>query len=328
MLTAVIGTGTWGTAAAVMLHRCLPGAAVLLGRDPVKVAAMSATRLHPQLGDLSIPADLIITANAAVLSGVDLVLWAVPTQHTRAMAKQLAAWIPAGVPVVSLAKGLEEHTLATVTTVLAEELGARAYATLTGPSHAAEVVAGMPTGLLVAGPVAVGRLVQERLHSRGSRIYTGTDLIGAELGGALKNVIAVAAGIVDGLALGDNLKAVIMTRGLAEMRRLGRAMGAQDATFAGLAGMGDLLTTAYSPHGRNRALGLAIANNQSPLIYLRRQTTVAEGAWTSRAAVALGHRHQVELPIAAQVASVIWDGNPVRSAMESLLARAPKEEDT
>jgi glycerol-3-phosphate dehydrogenase (NAD(P)+) len=310
-----------------MLHRCEPGTVTLLGRDPDKVHELAAFSRHPQLGDLALPPDLPITADTSVLADADLILWAVPTQHTRTQAKRLASLIPPGVPVISLAKGLEEETLCRVSEILQAELGERPIATLTGPSHAAEVVAGMPVGLLAAGPVQAGQLMQSRLHGRGCRVYTGTDLVGAELGGALKNVIAVAAGIVEGLGLGDNLKAVMITRGLAEMRRLGRAMGAQDGTFAGLAGIGDLLTTAYSPHGRNRALGLAIANNERPLQYLRRQLTVAEGAWTSRAAVALGHRHQVELPIATQVAAVIWDGIPVRSAMETLLARAPKEED-
>lgn len=325
--TVVVGTGTWGTAAAVMLHRAAPGSALLFGRDPAKVAALDAGRLHPQLPGLPIPAELAITADPSLLGSADLVLWAVPTQHSRALARLLAPHLPTGVPVASLAKGLEETSLLRVSQVLAAELGERPIATLTGPSHAHEVVAGLPVGLVAAGPPGICRLLVERLHNRTCRIYTSSDLVGAEIAGALKNVVAVAAGICDGLALGDNTKAVMITRGLAEMRRLGRACGAQDATFAGMAGIGDLLTTCYSPHGRNRALGLAIATKARPLDYLHRQPTVAEGAWTCRAAVALGRQHQVELPIAAQVANVIWNDLPVRSAIESLLARAPKEED-
>jgi glycerol-3-phosphate dehydrogenase (NAD(P)+) len=167
----------------------------------------------------------------------------------------------------------------------------------------------------------------ERLHGPRLRIYTSPDLIGVELAGALKNVVAVAAGLCEGMGLGDNAKAALITRGLAEMRRLGRALGALDATFAGLAGVGDLLTTCYSSHGRNRALGLALAAGTPPRDLLTRGGPVAEGAWTCRAAVELGRRAGIELPIAFQVASVIWNATPVAFALDQLLARAPKEED-
>nr|MBA3710510.1 NAD(P)H-dependent glycerol-3-phosphate dehydrogenase [Planctomycetota bacterium] len=229
--------------------------------------------------------------------------------------------------MVSLSKGLEQETLARVTEVLGAEIGPRDYGCLSGPSHATEVVAGLPVCLVVAGSARLCDRVVERLHAPRSRLYTSADLIGVEIGGALKNVVGIAAGICEGLGFGDNTKAAIITRGLAEMRRLGRAMGANDATFSGMAGVGDLMTTCYSPHGRNRALGLAIARGENPLEMLKRLHTVAEGAWTSRAAVELGRRHRVELPIASQVASVIWDAKPVPQAMEQLLARAPKEED-
>ena len=175
--------------------------------------------------------------------------------------------------------------------------------------------------------MAVTALLVERLHSPRMRLYTSTDLVGVELGGALKNVIAIAAGICDGLGLGDNTKAAIITRGLAEIRRLGRALGAVDATFAGMAGIGDLLTSCYSPLGRNRGLGQAIAEGRNPQTLLGARTGVAEGAWTSRAAIALAEAHGCELPIASQVANVIWAATPVPTAMENLLSRAPKEED-
>ncbi len=167
----------------------------------------------------------------------------------------------------------------------------------------------------------------KRLHSPRCRLYTSVDLVGVELAGALKNVVAIAAGICDGLKLGDNAKAAIITRGLAEMRRLGRAMGASDATFAGLAGIGDLLTSCYSPLGRNRALGQALAGGGNAQEFLARSPMVAEGAWTSQAAVELGIRHRCELPIASQVANAIWAATPVTQAMDNLLSRAPKEED-
>lgn len=325
-MTAVIGTGSWGTAAAVMTARG-GGSVVLYGRDPAKVAAIATSRRHEHLGDTELPAGILVTSDAARLSDADLVLWAVPTQYTRALARTLAPSLRGDAKVVSLSKGVEQGTLARVTEVLAAELGQRAYGCLSGPSHALEAVSGLPLCLVVAGPSALCAETQRRLHAPRCRLYTSADLLGVELGGALKNVVAVAAGICEGLGFGDNTKAAMITRGLAEMRRLGRAMGANDVTFAGMAGVGDLMTTCYSRHGRNRALGLAIARGENPLEILKRLHTVAEGAWTSRSAVELGRRHHVELPIASQVASVIWDAKPVPFAMEQLLARAPKEED-
>ncbi len=326
MRTVVVGTGTWGTAAAVILsanHQPV----TLLGRSPDKVADLVRNRRHPQLGEMALPAELAITADAQVLAHADLVLWAVPTQHSRALAQQLAAYLPAGVPVVSLAKGFEVSTLLTPCGLLLEVFGTRPCGVLSGPSHAVEIVAGKPVCLVAAGPDEVTALLRERLHGPRCRIYTSSDRIGVEVGGALKNVIAIAAGICDGLEVGDNLKAALITRGLAEMRRLGRALGAQDATFAGMAGIGDLLTTCYAPHGRNRALGKVIASGVNPLMFLRQQQTVAEGAATSRAAVELAQRHGVDLPIATQVCAIIWQQTPVRTAIDTLFSRSPKEED-
>ena len=324
MRTAVIGTGTWGTALAVILARA--GRPVILwGRDPAKTATLAAERRHPQLPGVIVPETVELTSDPTALTGVDLIFWAVPTQHTRAIASHLP--LPAGVPIVSLAKGLEQNTLLTVTGILAACYPDRAYGALSGPSHAEEVMAGHAVVLAAAGPESVGRLMVERLHGRSCRLYTTTDLIGVELGGALKNVVAVAAGICEGLGLGDNLKAALITRGLAEMRRLGRAAGAQDATFAGMAGIGDLLTTCYSRHGRNRALGLAIASGENALAFLSRQQTVAEGAWTCRAATVLAARYGVDLPLSTQVEAIIWREAPVQAALDALFARSPKEED-
>jgi glycerol-3-phosphate dehydrogenase (NAD(P)+) len=325
-LTAVIGTGAWGTAIAALACRS-SSQVLLLGRSADKIAALDASRRHPDLPASPLPVALRLSAEPRDLAAADLVLWAVPTQHSREQARRLRGFLPAGAGVISLSKGLEQQTLKRVTELLGEELGERPYGALSGPSLAAEVMAGLPFGLVVAGPEALCQLAVERLHTPRCRLYTSSDLLGVELGGALKNVIAIAAGICDGLGLGDNAKAAIMTRGLAEMRRLGRAMGANDATFAGLAGIGDLLTSCYSPLGRNRSLGLAIARGESAQDILARSHTVAEGAWTCRAAVELGTRCGVELPIASQVAFAIWAATPVTQAMEKLLSRAPKEED-
>lgn len=326
-LTAVIGTGAWGTAIATLAARD-GQQVVLLGRDPVKTAQLAQERRHPSLTGLALPASLTITADPTLVQSADLVLWAVPTQATRSFAHTLAPHFPPHAPVVSLSKGLEQGTMARVSEVLAGELGARRpYAAISGPSMASECAAGRPFCLVAAGPETVTALLVERLHSPRMRLYTSTDLVGVELGGALKNVIAIAAGICDGLKLGDNTKAAIITRGLAEIRRLGRALGAVDATFAGMAGIGDLLTSCYSPLGRNRGLGQAIAEGRDPQSLLTTRSGVAEGAWTSRAAIALAQGCGCELPIASQVANVIWAATPVPTAMEKLLSRAPKEED-
>ncbi len=325
-LTAVIGTGTWGAAAAALAVRTGKAPVVLLGRDRERVAVLAASRRHAQMPDQPLPADLAISADPGVVAAADLVLWAVPTQFTRDQARRLRPHLAPDAVVVSLAKGLEQGSLLRVSEVLAAELGPRAYGAISGPSHAIEVMAGLPVVLAMAGDEACCALASARLHSSRCRLYTTSDLAGVELGGALKNVIAVAAGICDGLRLGDNTKAAVITRGLAEMRRLGRALGAQDGTFAGMAGIGDLLATCYSPHGRNRALGVAVAQGEGAAEHLARRSTVAEGAWTCRAAVELAARVHIELPIASQVASVLWAATPVRTAMESLLSRAPKEE--
>lgn len=325
-LTVVVGTGAWGTAIAVLAAR--DGEPVtLLGRDPQKSAELANSRHHPSLPGVVLPPGLTVTSDVGALRAADLVLWAVPTQSTRALARTLAPHLPAAIPVASLSKGLEQGSLARVSEILASELGDRPLAAISGPSMAGECATGRPFCLVAAGAEALTALLVKRLHSPRMRLYTSTDLTGVELGGALKNVIAIAAGICDGLALGDNTKAAIITRGLAEMRRLGRALGASDATFAGMAGIGDLLTSCYSPLGRNRGLGQAIAEGRDPQTLLDGRSGVAEGAWTCRAAIDLAARVGCELPIASQVANVIWAATPVPTAMENLLSRAPKEED-
>lgn len=325
----VIGTGTWGTALASLLaiqheeHRI-----ILWGRRTELVTTLTVARVHPNLKMAVIPDRLEITADPQALQTADLLFWAVPTQHSRSIALLLAKTLSCSVPLVSLTKGLELETLKTPTAILAEVLGAnRPLGALSGPSHAEEVIRTLPTGLVMAGPVDLRQRVQELLHGRRLRIYGSDDLVGVELAAALKNVIAIAAGIIDGLGLGDNLKATIVTRGLAEIRRLGRKLGARDQTFAGLAGIGDLLTTCYSQHSRNRGLGQAIGRGESFSSFCERTGMVAEGAWTSRSALILAAHHGVEMPLSTEVANVLWNGASVANATESLITRSAKEED-
>lgn len=323
MRTAVIGTGTWGSAVAWLLAQA-GHATVLWGRDADKVAAIRSLGRLPHL-DAPLPGGLHLSADGADLAPAELVFWAVPTQYSRAVLGGLAPRLR-GRPLVSLSKGLEQGSLLRLSELFAAVLGPGAYACLSGPSHAGEVVRNLPVALVAAGDADACNACVASLHGGRRRIYTSSDLVGVELGGALKNVIAIAAGVSDGLNLGHNGKAALVTRGLAEMRRLGRALGAQDATFSGLAGIGDLLTSCSS--GRNHALGLALARGEVLATHLARTGLVAEGAWTSRAAVELGARASCELPIASQVASMLWDATPVPVAMDALFTRRAKDEDS
>lgn len=325
-MIAVIGTGTWGCASGVALLRAGADEVHWWGRRPDFVAQLARERRHPHLPGHELPDGLRPNAVDADLAGASLLLWAVPTQASRAVARRLAAHVAPDALLVSLAKGLEEDSLATVCQILEEELPGRRIICLSGPSHAEEVIAARPAALVAAGADRDTIAAVAALHAPPLRIYTGADRLGVELAGACKNVIAIAAGLCQGLELGHNASAALLTRGLAEMRRLGRALGADDATFAGLAGIGDLITTCYAPHGRNRALGLALACGGNPATLTDGQGMVAEGAWTAGAMVALGARHGIELPIASQVASVLWQAKPVQRAMDELLARAAKEE--
>ncbi|TVR44159.1 MAG: NAD(P)-dependent glycerol-3-phosphate dehydrogenase [Planctomycetota bacterium] len=323
---AVIGTGTWGCALASLLHST--GAEVLLwGRRQDMVDQLCEQRRHPRLGEHPLPPDLPMSADAEALGSAETLIWAVPTQHSRRVAQQLQPHLQTCQRVVSVSKGLEQGSLLRISQILAECLPAHDFWCLSGPSHAEEVIGGHPAGLVLAGSGPQGSELQQLLNRTPLRVYLGHDVLGVELAGALKNVIAIAAGCVDALNLGDNVKATLVTRGLAELRRLGRAAGCHEQTFAGLAGIGDLLTTCYSRHGRNRALGQALALGRSLEDFCTQTGTVPEGAWTAEAAVRLGERLAVELPIASQVASLLRGDTTVDQAITGLLAREAREED-
>ncbi|MFW5856531.1 MAG: NAD(P)H-dependent glycerol-3-phosphate dehydrogenase [Planctomycetota bacterium] len=232
-------------------------------------------------------------------------------------------------PVLSLTKGIERETLARPSAILAEELGLAPdrIAVLSGPSHAEEVAKGLPASVTIAAAdAALASTLQEVFMGPTFRVYTSTDLTGVELGGALKNVIAVAVGICEGLRLGDNARAALMTRGLAELTRLGVAAGGRPETFAGLSGMGDLITTCVSPHGRNRAVGLALAEGKAPDAIAAGTAQVAEGVHSCRSALALAKRYGVDLPIAETLGRVLHDGLDPRQAVHELMTRDGKAE--
>lgn len=329
MRIAILGNGGFGTAMAVTLARA--GHAVAMwGHDAVYTAHIAASRHNPRyLDGVALPDAIRVSNDAtAVLDRCQLVLVAVPTQHLRAVLAAVAPALRTDVPLVSLAKGLEQQSGLRPSQVIAEVAGhpARVFA-LSGPSHAIEIARELPTTVVVAGAdaAALPRL-QAALQTPVFRVYRNPDLLGIELCGALKNVMALAAGIADGLGYGDNAKAAILSRGLVEMRRYGLMAGADPATFFGLAGVGDLAVTAFSRHGRNRAFGERIGRGETLDQALSASPKVAEGVWTSRVVVAEARARGIDMPIATAVARVLFEGLSPRLAVRELMERDPKAE--
>ncbi len=323
---AVLGAGGFGTALAIHLARC-SHEVTLCARRPAFADELRTLRENrPYLPQPKIPPAVAITADAGeALRDAQALILAVPSQHLRAAAQDLARH---DLPplVVDTAKGLELGSLLRMSELLAE-VGIDAVA-LSGPSHAEEVALGQPTAVVVGHPDPDRRSsAQSLLHGPGLRVYSTPDRTGVEFGGALKNVLALASGVSEGLGLGDNLRAALLTRGLAEITRLGGACGAQPATFAGLAGLGDLLATVMSQHSRNRRAGIALGQGTPLEDVLRSSPMVVEGVPATRAALDLAERHGQDLPIAAALARLLFDGADPRQEIDLLLARAFREED-
>jgi glycerol-3-phosphate dehydrogenase (NAD(P)+) len=326
---AVVGAGQWGTTLA--LHLARSGPVTLVARDEAHARTLEADRENKRyLRGHRLPDAVVVTADAAALTdATELIVFAVPAVGMRSTARTLADAIPPGAAVLSVAKGLERETLGRMTEVLADELpeAAERIAALSGPNLAAEIARGLPAGAVVAShDDAVASRVQELVGSRRFRLYRNRDVIGVELCGALKNIVAIAAGAVDALAFGDNGKAGLMTRGLAEMTRLGIAAGANPITFAGLAGIGDVIATCGSPLSRNHQLGFELGKGRSWSEIEGTLPGVAEGAYTVDAALELARRHDVEMPIAQEVHNVLFEGKSVQAALIDLLSREQKDE--
>jgi len=329
MRVAVLGNGGFGTALALVAQRA--GHEVKLwGHDPEYTRSLAETRENPRyLPGVRLPAEIEISSDAPlVLDGAEAVLVGVPTQHLRSALSGIAPRVPRGAALVSLAKGLEQQTGLRPSQVIREAVGeGPPVLVLSGPSHAEEVGRGLPCAVVLAGEAspAVAAL-QQALSGQTFRIYRNQDLLGVELCGALKNVMAVAAGISDGLGFGDNAKAAILSRGLVEMARFGVAEGAALQTFFGLGGMGDLAVTAFSRHGRNRAFGERIGRGETVDQILASTRTVAEGVWTSRVVLARAQELGVEMPICAGVCRVLFEGLSPRLAVSALMERGQKDE--
>ena len=325
----MLGAGSWGTALAVHLGHT--GHDVTLwGRDEALLAEMAARRANPTyLPDLTFPSAVRPTPTLAeALTGARVVIVAVPSHGLRAVMRSAAPHLPAGAVLVSATKGIETDTLARMSEVMtAETHGNHAVVVLSGPSFAAEVARRLPTALVAASTNADAvRLVQEGLRGPFFRLYASDDVAGVEVGGALKNIIAIAAGVVESLGLGHNALAALITRGLVEISRLSCAMGGRRETLAGLSGLGDLVLTCTGSLSRNRHVGVELGRGRSLEAILAGMRMVAEGVKTTTAALALGARHGVELPIAEQMAEVLSGRKSPREAVAELMLRRQRGE--
>ena len=323
----VIGSGTWGTALAVLLtgngHEVELWSAV-----PAEVDALTATRRHPNLGDTPIPEKIRVTGDLEqAMKDKELLVLSVPSVYVRETAHRMAPFLKEGQVITNVAKGIEDTTLKNLSEIIEEELPAARVTVLSGPSHAEEVSRGLPT-TCVAGAHRRqdAELVQNLFMSPVFRVYTSPDMLGIELGGALKNVIALAAGIADGLGCGDNTKAALITRGIAEITRLGTAMGGSPETFSGLTGIGDLIVTCASMHSRNRRAGILIGKGYTMDEAMKEVKMVVEGVYSARAARALSKKYQVSMPIVEQVNEVLFDGKPAKDALYDLMLRDRRAE--
>lgn len=324
----IIGSGTWGTALARML--CLSGHKVTIwSAVPEEIDLILSERRQKNLPGVVLPDELECTKSIAeACSGRDVIVFAVPSVFVRSTARLASEYIAPGTIVADVAKGIEPNTLKTMTEVIADELKtANPLVALSGPTHAEEVAADLPTTIVSASDDSGAAMrVQSIFSNRVMRVYTNSDVKGVELCGALKNVIALACGISAGLGFGDNTKAALMTRGLAEMTRLGMSMGCRQDTFAGLAGMGDLIVTATSRHSRNNRCGFLIGSGMSPADAVREVGMVVEGVNAIPAAVTLSERCGVEMPIVRAADEIVNGGCDPREAVTKLMNRGSKPE--
>ena len=324
MKITVAGSGAWGTALAVSL--CSHQTTTLLCHSPEKAARMAQSRENPRLRGIQLPQTLQITADPGCICGQDLVVLASPSFAIRELCAQLLPYLSPETILVCVTKGIEQGTHLRMSQIV-EELTGHGVVCLTGPSHAEEVAKAIPTACVAACPdQAMAEAVQDAFMTESLRIYTSPDIVGAELGGALKNVIALCAGVVDGMGYGDNTKAMLMTRGLTEIARLGVAMGAQKETLAGLSGIGDLIVTCTSRHSRNRQAGVLIGQGKSVSQAMEEVGAVVEGYYAARSARELAQAMGVEMPIVEASYQVLYQGKSAEEVIHQLLLRRRKAE--
>ena len=325
MNIAVVGSGAWGTALAIQLHK--NGHKVTMWTyEKELIPQMVESRRNPRLPSAYLPQGLEISGDFACVSGCPLVVMASPSFPLRSVCRGIAPFLDADATIVSVTKGIENCTLMRMSEVVTQETG-RHVVVLTGPSHAEEVALDVPTGCLAASEnKELAEFVQDAFMSDNFRIYTSPDAVGAELGAALKNVIALCAGITDGLGCGDNTKAMLMTRGLTEIARLGVSLGARKETFAGLAGVGDLIVTCTSMHSRNRRAGILIGQGKSPDEAMKEVGAVVEGYYAAKSAFELGKRQGIDMPITEAAYRVLYEHMDAKTVFHQLLTRKRKAE--
>lgn len=325
---SVLGAGSWGTALSLLL--CKNGHEVTLWsalEDEVRM--LCEKREHEsKLPGVHLPEDMKITADLEdSLQDPDVAVLAVPSPFTRSTAHRMAPFVKKGQIIVNVAKGVEEHTLMTLSEIISEEIPQADVCVLSGPSHAEEVGKGLPTTCVVSAEKReTAEYLQGIFMSPVFRVYTTPDILGVELGGALKNVIALAAGTADGLGYGDNTKAALITRGIAEISRLGTKMGARAETFYGLSGIGDLIVTCASVHSRNRKAGYLMGKGYTMQEAMDEVKMVVEGVYSARAAKSLAEKYQVEMPIIEEVNKVLFEDKPAADAVRDLMLRDKKVE--
>ncbi len=327
---AVIGAGSWGTALAILLHENGNQVTLWSYREEEAQKIRSTRQNESKLPGVTIPEEILVTSDLALAArGKKILVLVVPSNCVRETARKMRPFVDEGAAVVCASKGVEEDTLDTMTDIVEEEIPQADAAVLSGPSHAEEVARGLPTTCVIgAKSEELARMLQQLFMSRCFRVYISSDMLGIELGGALKNVIALAAGIADGMGYGDNAKAALITRGMAEIGRLGMKMGGKLETFSGLTGIGDLIVTCASMHSRNRRAGILMGKGYTMEEAMKEVNMVVEGVYSARAAMRLAEKYDSELPIIEQVNKVLFEGKDPKQAVSELMLRDNKLENS
>jgi glycerol-3-phosphate dehydrogenase (NAD(P)+) len=327
--TTILGSGAMATASSILLAEHAGQSVSIWGRNEQYARDIQASRENRRLlPGVRIPDVVTVTADIdEAVEGADFLVLAIPTKYVREVLVRLRPALAGDRPVISVVKGIENDSFLRPSQIVTDVLGDRPVVALCGPSHAEEIARRLPAIVVAASEdLELARQVQAMFSTERFRVYTNSDLIGVELAGALKNVIAIAAGISDGLGYGDNAKAALMTRGIVEITRFGEAFGAEAATFNGLAGIGDLITTCVSPYGRNRGLGLRLGRGETLQEINASVASIAEGVNTTVSVVGMAAEHGIEMPITQEVYEVLFEGKSPAEATTSLMLRPPREE--
>ena len=324
----IIGAGSWGTALAVLLHNNGNRITVWSAIESEIEMLQKEHEQKDKLPGVKLPEDMIFTTDLEkAIDGMDVIVLAVPSPFTRSTAAKMASFVAPGQRIVNVAKGIEENTLMTLSEIIEQEVPQAEVAVLSGPSHAEEVGKGIPTTIVVGSRnKETAEYLQSLFMSEVFRVYISSDILGIELGAALKNVVALAAGIADGLGYGDNTKAALITRGIAEIARLGIHMGGRMETFYGLTGIGDLIVTCASMHSRNRRAGILIGKGATMDEAMAEVKMVVEGVYSAKAGLALAQKYHVSMPIIEQVNKILFEGAPAAAAVKELMVRDKKVE--